>query len=428
MKHTNPSSSLFIQNRNKFIAHIKPGSLALFVSNDFLPTNADGSLGFRQNSDLYYLTGILQEETVLLLFPDAKDKRFREVLFIRHTSPEIAQWEGHKLTKAQASEMSGIQTVYWYHEFDKILQTIIFQAENIYLNHNEHTRRYIHTPTMQDVFNFKIREKYPLHTYLRSAPIMHRIRSIKSVEEIEMIQKACDITEKGFRRLLKFIKPGVWEFEIEAELAHEFIRNRSEGFAYSPIIASGKNACVLHYVDNDAQCKDGDLVLLDVGALYGPYASDLTRVVPVNGKFTRRQKDIYNAVLRVKKFAESRLVAGNTFEKYNREVGEAMTEELLKLGLLKTEDLKNQNPDWPAYKKYFMHGTSHFLGLDVHDVGFFYEPMQAGMVFTCEPGIYVPEEGIGIRLEDDILITTNGNQNLMKNIPIESEEIEELMN
>lgn len=428
MKHTNPSSSLFIQNRNKFIAHLKSGSLALFVSNDFLPTNADGSLGFRQNSDLYYLTGILQEETILLLFPDAKDKRFREVLFIRHTSPEIAQWEGHKLTKEQASEISGIQTVYWYHEFDKIIQTIIYQADNIYLNHNEHTRRYIHTPTMQDVFNQKIREKYPLHTYLRSAPIMHKIRSIKSLEEIEMIQKACDITEKGFRRLLKYIRPGVWEYEIEAELAHEFIRNRSDGFAYSPIIASGKNACVLHYVENDAQCKDGDLILLDVGALYGPYASDLTRVVPVNGKFTPRQKDLYNAVLRVKKFAESRLVAGNTFEKYNREVGEAMTEELLKLGLLKTEDVKHQNPEWPAYKKYFMHGTSHFLGLDVHDVGFFYEPMQAGMVFTCEPGIYVPEEGIGIRLEDDILITTNGNQNLMKNIPIEAEDIESLMN
>ncbi|MCX8080013.1 MAG: aminopeptidase P N-terminal domain-containing protein [Bacteroidia bacterium] len=428
MKYILPSSSLFIQNRSKFVSHLKPGSLALFVSNDLLPTNADGTLGFRQNSDLFYLTGIPQEETILLLFPDAKDKRFSEVLFIRHTNPEIAQWEGQKLTKEKAREISGIQTIYWYHEFDKILQTIIYQAENIYLNHNEHTRRYIFTPTMQDVFNKKIREKYPLHTYLRSAPIMHKIRSIKNVEEIEMIQKACNITELGFRRLLKFIKPGVWEFEIEAELAHEFIRNRSDGFAYQPIIASGKNACVLHYNENDAQCNDGELVLLDVGALYGPYASDLTRVVPVNGKFTPRQKAVYNAVLNVKKFAEKRLVAGNTFEKYNREVGEAMTEELLKLGLLKTDEVKNQNPDWPAYKKYFMHGTSHFLGLDVHDVGLFHEPMQAGMVFTCEPGIYIPEEGIGIRLEDDILITTNGNQNLMKNIPIEADEIEALMN
>jgi len=428
MRYTSPSSSLFVSNREKFTRHLKPGSIALFISNDFLPTNADGNAGFRQNSDLYYLSGIDQEETILLLFPDAPEKKHREILFIRHTSPEIARWEGQKLSKEQAAQLSGISTIYWYHEFDKIFQTLVFQTENIYLNHNEHTRRYIFTPTLQDVFNKKIREQYPLHQYMRSAPIMHRIRSIKSREEVEMIRQACHITEKGFRRVLNFIRPGVWEFEIEAELAHEFIRNRSSGFAYTPIIASGANACVLHYVENNAMCKDGELVLLDVGALYGPYASDLTRVVPVNGKFTERQKAIYNAVLKVKEFAQSRLVPGNTFAQYNKEVGEAMTDALLSLGLLTKEEVKNQNPEWPAYKKYFMHGTSHFLGLDVHDVGFFHEPMQAGMVFTCEPGIYVSEEGIGVRLEDDILITEKGQENLMKNIPILPEEIEELMN
>jgi Xaa-Pro aminopeptidase len=308
------------------------------------------------------------------------------------------------------------------------MKPFFFQAEHIYLNLNEHTRRYIDAETSEMRFNKSILRKYPLHKFERSAPIMHKIRAIKSTQEIELIQQACDITEKGFRRLLSFIKPGVWEHEIEAELIHEFIRNRSRGFAYGPIVASGKNACVLHYVENNQQCKDGDLILLDVAAEYANYASDLTRCVPVNGKFSKRQKEVYNSVLSVFKAASKLLLPGQTFDKYNKAVGELMTEELLKLGLLKTEDVKNQNLNWPAYKKYFMHGTSHFLGLDVHDVGFFTEPIQAGMVFTVEPGIYIPEEGLGIRIENNFLVTTTGQLDLMKNIPIETDEIEALMN
>lgn len=427
MKYAAIPNGLFVDNRNKFKNHLKPNSLAVFFSNDILPTNADGSMGFKQNSDLFYLTGIDQEDTILVIFPDVKDGKHTEVLFIKETSELIAVWEGAKLTKEQATEVSGIRNIYWYHEFDKVFKTFAFQAENFYLNSNEHTRRYIDTQSAEDRFNLRLRNMYPLHTVYRSAPIMHKIRAIKSAYEIELIQKACDITEKGFRRLLKFVKPGVFEYEIEAELIHEFVRNKSRGFAYGPIIASGNNANVLHYVENDKECKDGDIILLDVAAEYANYASDLTRVVPVNGKFTKRQKEVYNAVLHVKKEAQKMLVVGNTFDKYNKAVGEIMTEQLLKLGLLKSDDVKNQNPAWPAYKKYFMHGTSHFLGLDVHDVGFFFEPMQAGMVFTVEPGIYIPQEGFGIRLEDDVMVTTGEPLNLMQNIPIEADEIESLM-
>lgn len=428
MKYSSINKQLFIDNRAKFSKNLKSGSLAIFFSNDILPTNADGSFGFVQNSDLFYLTGIDQEDTILLIFPDVKDGKHKEVLFIKETNETIAIWEGAKLTKQQATEVSGIDHVYWYHEFEKIFKTLVFQAEYIYLNSNEHTRRYIDMETAQSRFNKQIIAQYPLHKIERSAPIMHKIRAIKHPIEIELIQEACNITEKGFRRLLNFVKPGVMEYEIEAELIHEFVRNRSRGFAYGPIIASGFNACVLHYVDNNKPCQDGDVLLLDVAAEYANYASDLTRAIPVNGKYTKRQKEVYNAVLRVMKGAKAMLKVGNTFEKYNLAVGELMTEELLKLGLLKTEEVKNQNPAWPAYKKYFMHGTSHFMGLDVHDVGFFYEPMQAGMVFTCEPGIYIREENLGIRIENDILITETGQDDLMKNIPIEADEIEELMN
>lgn len=428
MKYAAIPNGLFIDNRNKFKNHLKPNSLAVFFSNDIMPTNADGSMGFKQNSDLFYLTGIDQEETILVVFPDVKDGKHTEVLFIKETSELIAVWEGAKLTKEEATEVSGIKNIYWYHEFDKVFKTFAYQAENIYLNSNEHTRKYIDTESAEDRLNIQLRAKYPLHSIYRSAPIMHKIRAIKSAYEIELMQKACDITEKGFRRLLKFVKPGVYEHEIEAELIHEFVRNRSKGFAYGPIIASGKNSCVLHYIENNKECKDGDVLLLDVAAEYANYASDLTRVLPVNGKFTKRQKEVYNAVLHVKNEATKLLVQGNTFEKYNKAVGELMTEQLLKLGLIKTEDVKKQNLNWPAYKKYFMHGTSHFLGLDVHDVGFFHEPMQAGMVFTVEPGIYIPEENLGIRLEDNILVTTSAPVNLMKNIPIEADEIESLMN
>lgn len=427
MKYSSIDNSLFIDNRNKFVNHLKPNSLAIFVSNDIMPTNADGSMGFKQNSDLFYLCGIDQEDTILVIFPDVKDGKHKEILFVKETSELIAIWEGAKLNKEQATAASGIDHVYWYHDFDKVMQPFFTQAEHIYLNSNEHTRRYIATETAEARFNKHIMQRYPLHRYERSAPIMHRIRAIKSTREIDLIQQACDITEKGFRRLLGFIKPGVWEYEIEAELIHEFVRNRSQGFAYGPIVASGFNACVLHYVENNQQCKDGDVILLDVAAEYANYASDMTRCVPVSGKFTKRQKEVYNAVLHVKREATKLLLPGQTFEKYNKAVGELMTEQLLKLGLIKQDEVKNQNPNWPAYKKYFMHGTSHFLGLDVHDVGYFTEPMQAGMVFTVEPGIYIREENLGIRLENNILITTNGQLDLMKNIPIEADEIEALM-
>jgi Xaa-Pro aminopeptidase len=429
MRYNKIDSKLYIENRKNFAKHLKPGSIAIFTSNDIMPTNADGAMGFRQNADLLYLSGIDQEETMLIIFPDVKDGKHKEVLFIRETSELIAIWEGAKFSKLEASEISGIEHVYWTSDFDKVLTTLVFQAENIYLNSNEHMRRYIDTETQETRLAKKIKEKYPLHRIERAAPIMHRIRSVKNPVEAELIKQACNITEKGFRRILNFIKPGVFEYEIEAELMHEFLINRSRGFAYSPIIASGFDSCVLHYVENNKACKDGDIILLDVAAEYANYASDLTRVVPVNGKFTQRQKDVYNAVLRVHRGAAKILTAGNTFEKYNAAVGEMMTEELLQLGLLKSDEVKNQKASAPAYKKYFMHGTSHFLGLDVHDVGFFHEPMQAGNVFTIEPGIYIREENLGVRIENNFLITASGAPiDLMANIPIEAGEIEELMN
>lgn len=421
-------SQLFIQNRKNFAEHLKPGSIAIFFSNDIMPTNADGAMGFKQNSDLLYLSGIDQEDTILIIFPDAKEKKHKEILFIKETNETIAIWEGEKLSKEQAFEVSGISTIYWTHQFESILKTLIYQAEFVYLNSNEHLRKYIETETAQDRWNKKIMQQYPLHKYERSAPILFKLRAIKHTIEIDLIQQACQITEKAFRRVLKFVKPNVWEYEIEAEMIHEMLINRSKGFAYSPIIASGKNACVLHYTENNKQCKNGEVILIDAAAEYANYASDMTRCIPVNGKFTKRQKEVYKSVLFVLNEATKLLKTGMTFEKYNKEVGKLMTEELLKLKLITKDDVKKQTPEKPAYKKYFMHGTSHFLGLDVHDVGFFYEPMQAGMVFTCEPGIYIPEENLGIRLENNILITKNGQINLMKNIPIEPEEIEELMN
>lgn len=371
MKYSAIKKDLFIDNRKNYMKHLKPNSLALFVSNDILPTNADGALGFVQNSDLFYLTGVDQEDTILMIFPDVKDGKHKEVLFIKETSELIAIWEGAKLTKEQATAVSGIEHIYWHHEFEKVFKGFAFQAENLYLNSNEHTRRYIDMETAETRFNNKLRAQYPLHNVLRSAPIMHKIRSVKHPIEIELMQQACNITEKGFRRLLSFTKPGVMEYEIEAELIHEFVRNRSRGFAYGPIIASGASACVLHYVENNRACKDGDVILLDVAAEYANYASDMTRCIPVSGKFTKRQREVYDAVLRVMKGAAAILKPGNTFEKYNAAVGDMMTKELIQLGLITEQDVKNQNPAWPAYKKYFMHGTSHFIGLDVHDVGFF---------------------------------------------------------
>ncbi|HEY8402812.1 MAG TPA: aminopeptidase P N-terminal domain-containing protein [Cytophagaceae bacterium] len=428
MRYSPIDNKLFIKNRENFQAKLKPNSIAIFQSNDVLPTNADGTMPFRQNNDLFYLSGIDQEETILILYPDAKQESHKEILFLRETNEHIATWEGEKLTKDQARELSGIKNIYWNNEFESVLNTLISDAEYIYLNSNEHSRAEKTIDTKEDRFNKWCMERYPLHKYERAAPILHQLRSIKSDIEIELIKEACKITEKAFRRILKFVKPGVMEYEIEAEITHEFIKNRSRGHAYMPIIASGKDSCVLHYITNNKQCKDGDLLLLDFGAEYANYASDLTRTIPVNGKFSKRQKEVYLAVLKVMKFATSRLVVGNNLTDYNKEVGEVMQEELIRLGLLKAEDVKNQDSNAPLYKKYFMHGTSHFLGLDVHDVGSRYMPFQEGMVFTCEPGIYIRDEKIGIRLENDILITKNGPVDLMKNIPLELEEIESLMN
>jgi Xaa-Pro aminopeptidase len=384
---------------------------------------------FQQHRDILALTGVDQEESILVLFPNASNPAHREVLFLKETNETIAVWEGEKLTKEAAYETSGIKTVYWLQQFPTIFKQLMSEASSVYINTNEHLRASTEVETREDRFIKKLKIDYPAHNYLKSAPIMHKIRSIKDTIEIELMQKACKITEAGVRRILPFIKPGVWEYEIEAEFAHEFLRNRSKGFAYTPIVASGKNACVLHYIENNQQCKDGDVILLDVGAEYANYSSDLTRCIPVNGKFTARQKEVYNAVLNVKKEAEKLLVPGTMMAEYHKEVGKLMEAQLVNLKLIDQTDIKNQNPDWPAYKKYFMHGTSHFLGLDTHDVGLWHEPIQAGMVFTCEPGIYIPEEGLGIRLEDDLVVQASGQPfNLMKDIPLEAEEIEELMN
>ncbi|SFC48142.1 Xaa-Pro aminopeptidase [Flexibacter flexilis DSM 6793] len=428
MKYLPIDSKLFIDNRKRFAAQLKPKSVAFFHSNDIMPTNADGTMLFRQNNDLLYLSGIDQEESILVLFPDAHEPQYREMLFLRETNEYIAVWEGHKFTKPEARETSGIQTIYWLSDFEKILPILMSEAENVYLNTNEHTRAVIEVETRDARFIKSCQARYPLHRYERSAPIMHRLRAIKSDIEVGLIQQACNITEKGFRRLLGFVKPNVTEYEIEAELIHEFVRNRSKGFAYSPIIASGANACVLHYIENNQICKDGDLILLDVAAEYANYASDLTRCVPANGRFSPRQKEVYNAVLRVMRKSIQRLVVGNNWIDYHKEVGAFMEEELVNLGLISLQDIKNQNPDVPAYKKYFMHGASHHLGLDVHDVGSKYHTFEAGMVFTCEPGIYIREEGLGVRIENNILITPDGNRDLMASIPVEVDEIEDLMN
>jgi Xaa-Pro aminopeptidase len=408
---------------------MQQGTLAVFNSNDIYPVSADSTMPFQQHRDILALSGVDQEESILVLLPNASNPAHREVLFLKETSDLIAIWEGEKLTKQAAFETSGIKTVYWLQQFPTIFKQMMAEATGIYLNTNEHLRANTEVETREDRFIKKVKQDFPAHQVFKAAPIMHKIRSIKHNLEIELMQRACKITEAGVRRLLGFIKPGVWEYEIEAELAHEFLRNRSKGFAYTPIVASGKNACVLHYIENNQQCKDGDVILLDVGAEYANYSSDLTRCIPVNGKFTTRQKEVYNAVLHVKKEAEKLLVPGTIMAEYHKQVGHLMEEQLVNLGLISMEDIKTQNPDWPAYKKYFMHGTSHFLGLDTHDVGLWHEPIQAGMVFTCEPGIYIPEEGLGIRLEDDLVVQDSGAPfNLMKDIPLEAEEIEDLMN
>ncbi|MGJ8731894.1 MAG: aminopeptidase P family protein [Cellulophaga sp.] len=428
MKYNQIDSKLFVKNRKKFMAQMKPKSIAVFNSNDIYPIGADSAMPFEQHRNIFYLTGADQEETILVLFPDALDKKHREILFVRETNAHIAVWEGEKLTKERATEVSGIETVYWLTDFDKVFFDIMTEADTVYFDTNEHYRQAVETETREDRFIKKCKADYPAHLWAKSFPIMQNIRGVKEPEELALMQEACNITEKGFRRLLGFVKPGVWEYEIEAELLHEFVRNRSKGFAYTPIIASGYNANVLHYIENNQQCKDGDVILMDVAAEYANYSSDLSRSIPVSGKFTKRQRAVYDAVLRVKNDATKMLVPGTLWAEYHKEVGKLMTSELLGLGLLDKADVQNEDKNWPAYKKYFMHGTSHHIGLNTHDYGELKTPMKANMVFTVEPGIYIPNENLGIRLEDDVVIQEKGEPfNLMANIPIEAEEIEELM-
>lgn len=429
MKYQRIDASLYIKNRKNFVARMESRSLAVFNSNDIFPISADSTMPFQQHRDILHLSGVDQEESILVIFPDASTDKHKEVLFLKETSELIAIWEGEKLDKKNAFEVSGIKTVYWLQDFPTIFKQMMSEADGIYLNTNEHLRANNEVQTREDRFIKKVKQDYPGHRTYKSAPIMHKIRSIKDPIEIELMQRACDITKAGVQRLLKFIKPGVWEHHIEAELVHEFLMNSSKGFAYTPIVASGKNACVLHYIENNQECLAGDVILLDVGAEYANYASDLTRCIPVSGRFTDRQKEVYNAVLHVKKEAEKLLVPGIMMADYHKQVGQLMEEQLVNLSLITLDDIKNQNPDWPAYKKYFMHGTSHFIGLDTHDVGLWNAPIEAGMVFTCEPGIYIPEEGLGIRLEDDLVVQKSGAPfNLMADIPLEVEEIEDAMN
>lgn len=429
MKYHQIDRQLFIKNRKKFTAAMKPNSVAVFNSNDIYPVSADSTLPFAQHRDIFYLSGVDQEESILLLFPDAPYESLKEILFLKETNDHIAVWEGEKLTKERAFEVSGVKTVIWLQDFHKTLKEVMTYADTMYINTNEHYRASVDTQTREDRFIKWWKENYPAHKVEKSNPILQRLRSVKEQEELDLIQNACNITEKGFRRVLNFVKPDVTEYEIEAEFIHEFIRNRSKGFAYTPIIASGNNANVLHYIENNQACKAGDLILFDVAAEYANYSSDMSRTIPVSGKYTERQKAVYNAVLRVKNEATKLLVPGAFWKQYHEEVGKIMTSELLGLGLLDKADVQNENPEWPAYKKYFMHGTSHHMGLDTHDYGLLYEPMKANMVFTVEPGIYIPAEGFGIRLEDNVVIQEQGEPfNMMANIPIEVEEIEELMN
>lgn len=427
VRYESISPEFFLKNRHHLCGLLKPKSIVILQSNDIYPTNADGSMSFKQNSDLFYLTGVDQEETTLVLMPDAKDPKEREILFLKETSELIAIWEGEKLTKEQARTATGIERVEWSSSFEAFLHRMVPQADHIYLATNEHLRANVVVETQNARFIKTCQARYPLHRYERLAPLLHQLRMTKAPEEIKMLQQACDITEAGFRRVLGFIQPGVGEWEIEAELLHEFVRRGSRGFAYGPIIGSGKNACVLHYLENDKVCQDGEMVLMDVAAEYGGWASDLTRTVPVNGKFTKRQREVYESVLRVFHGANQVLRPGNTPMEYQKQVIELMERELVHLGLFSAKEARQQGPDKALVKKYFMHGTSHHLGLDVHDVCPPHEPFAEGMVFTIEPGIYIREEALGVRLENDFLIGEKANIDLMAGIPIEADEIEALM-
>ncbi len=429
MKYLPIDRNLFVKNRKKFTDKMAPKSIAIFASNDIYPISADSTMPFKQHRDIFYLSGIDQEESILVLFPDAYEEKHREILFLRETNEHIAIWEGEKYSKESAYETSGVKTVIWNDAFEKTFFSLMTQADTVYLNTNEHYRQAVETETRTVRLNKWIKETYPAHSVKKSNSILQHIRSVKEPEEIELIQQACDITEKGFRRILQFVKPGVWEYDVEAEFIHEFTRNRASGFAYTPIIASGYNACVLHYIQNNMQCKDGDVILLDVGAEYANYASDMTRSIPVNGRYNARQRQIYQTVLEIKNEATKLLVPGNNWHTYHKQVGDIATGKFIDIGLLDKADVQNEDKDWPAYKKYFMHGTSHHMGLDTHDYGILHEPFEPNMVFTVEPAIYLPEENLGIRIEDDVVVQASGEPfNLMRNIPVEIEEIEDLMN
>ena len=426
MKYSQINPNLFINNRNLLSAKLEENSIAIFNANDIMPTNSDGTMPFKQNSDLFWLSGVDQEESVLAIVKN--NNQVEEMLFLKETNEHIAIWEGAKLDKELAQKNSGVEKIYWLNQMDEVLNINIEKANKVYLNKNIHSRSTSEVETRDDRFRKTLTNRHPKKEIVEAAPIMHELRFIKSEIEIELMKHACDITEKGLRRILPIIKPGIMQYQIEAELMHEFLSNRSAGFAYQPIIGSGVDSCVLHYIDNNKMCKDGDILLMDFGAEYANYASDLTRTVPVNGRFSERQKNVYNAVHRVMKEATNMLRPGTDHKKMQQEVIKIMEEELINLGLFDKEDVKRQDPSKPMYKKYFMHGTSHSLGLDVHDVGDTSTPMQPGMVFTCEPGIYIREEGIGIRLENDVLVTSGDPNDLMKNIPIDYQEIESLMN
>ncbi|TWT34739.1 aminopeptidase P family protein [Blastopirellula retiformator] len=426
MRHQPIDSSLFVENRDRLKGLLPPGSLAVVHANDILPTNADGALKNIPNTDLFYLTGIEQEESILLLFPDSPEPTQREILFVREPIEILEIWEGHKLTKEEATEASGITNIKWIGDFPNIFRNCMLSAEQVFLNQNEHRRAAAEVQTRDDRFVAKCKEQYPLHTYRRLAPLLHQLRAVKLEAEVELIRHACGITKGGFERLLKFVKPGVYEHEVEAELSHEFVRNRG-AFAYTPIIASGKNACGLHYIQNDQICNDGDLLLLDVASNYANYNSDLTRTIPVNGKFTPRQRDVYEAVLRVMRASIANATVGKMHRDWHYEAQLMMNEELVGLGLLTKEEVAEGTRENPACRKYFMHGLGHSIGLDVHDVAPAHVPFSAGWVLTVEPGIYIPEEGFGVRLENDILITEDGPVDLMADIPVEADEIEALM-
>jgi Xaa-Pro aminopeptidase len=426
MRYSLVDQKLFIGNRERLKKLLLPNSVAVVNANDVPPTNADGTLAMPPNADLFYLSGIEQEQSILFIYPDADDEKHREVLFLREPTSDLEIWEGQKLTKAEARQRSGIRRIEWLSEFPAIFHRAMCDCEHVYLNSNEHPRAVIEVESRDARFVAETRKRYPLHDYQRLARLMHRLRAVKSKTELTLLKQACDLTDKGFRRVLQFVRPGVHEFEVEAEFAHEFIRDGGR-FAYLPIIASGPNACGLHYVSNAARCESGDLLLLDVAASYGNYNADMTRTIPVNGRFTRRQRQVYEAVLRVLRASIKRLVPGKKIKDWRAEGEKLIEKELLNLRLLIPRDIKRQDHEQPAFKKYFMHGLGHPLGLDVHDLGFTNEPIQAGWVMTCEPAIYIRDEGLAVRLENDVLVTENGPVDLMANIPIEPDEIEACM-